>query len=309
MTDTPGFSLVDVCLICSCLIWGFNSTAVKYSLGEFSPLAFNAVRFSLASVTILLIALYVEKDLRVERRDLLRIVGIGFLGNTLYQVLFINGINLSTAGNTTLVLAMMPVSIAILGRLFAYEHIPLVGWAGIAVSFTGVLIVTLSGQQSIDLFSTTLKGDLLTLAGVFCFSSYTLLCKPLLKRYSPLKLTAIAMASGSLFLVIYSLPAVTRQDWLSASPLAWAGLVYSFSLSLVFAYIVWNWGVSKLGSTRTAVYQNLTTISGVLASWLVLGEPWTPMKFFGALLTLGGLAAVRAADIIRLRAAKRRHAA
>lgn len=295
--DVPGFSIVDVCLIITALIWGLNSAVVKYALGEFHPLAFNAVRFSLASVATLALCFFRDGSLYIQKQHVLRIVLTGVLGNTVYQSLFIYGISLSSAGNTTLVLALIPVSIAILARFFAGEQIQAIGWAGILVSLVGILLVTLSSEKQISLSSATLRGDALTLAGVFCWAGYTILSKPLLKFYSPLKVTSLTMASGTLVLLLMSLPQVASQNWTSVSLPAWGGLMYSTSLSLVFGYVIWNWGVSKLGGTRTAVYQNLITITGLLASWLMLGETWNWLKFGGAVLTLSGLFAVRSSGL------------
>ena len=301
MDQPVGFGLVDVCLIITGSIWGINSTAVKYALQDFNPLAFNALRFVL-SCTLIMTILYVkERSFRVERRDIFAIVLTGLLGNTLYQIFFINGINLSNAGNTSLVLGLMPVCIIILAQVFHKETIPAVGWIGIAASLVGVIIVNVAGGATISFGSATVRGDMLTFLGVFCWSIYTTMTKPLVKKYSPLKVTALTMVSGTFFLILYAIPYVRLQDWSRIRPLAWAGLGFSFSLGIVFAYIMWSWGIARLGGARTAVYENVSVVTGVLCSWLLMGEPWNAMKLFGAALTLSGLAAVRWIEFIRKR--------
>lgn len=304
MDKSPAFSLVDVALTATGVIWGVNSSIVKFSLREFSPLAFNSVRFAVATLLILAVSYLSERSLKIERRDVPTIILTGFIGNTLYQILFIHGINLSTAGNTALVLAMMPVCITILARIFGREDVPVTAWLGIGTSLAGVVIVTVASGARFDLASTSLRGDLLTLAGVFCWSAYTIMVKPLVKRYSALRVTALAMAWGTLFLIPFAVPALLAQDWTAPRLPAWAGLISSACLAIVFAYIMWSWGVSRLGGARAAAYENLTTVVGVLSSWLILHEPWTPLKFSGAALTLVGLAVVRSAGMFKRPAIK-----
>ncbi|MDP2856939.1 MAG: DMT family transporter [Bacillota bacterium] len=299
MDEARSFSLVDVCLILTGVIWGVNNIVVKSALSDFSPLAFNAVRFTFASTVLCLIVLLTEKTFRVERRDIGRIVVTGILGNTLYQILYINGINLSTAGNVTVMLALMPVCVAILAKLFGGEDIPALGWAGILVSLAGVLVVALGSGAKLDFSSRTLRGDLLTFLGVFCWSAYTILTKPLVKKYSPARVTALTMVSGTICLVLYAIPYLRAQDWTRIRPASWAGLVSSASLALVFSYFAWSWGISRLGGARTAVYENIAMVSGVLSSWLILGEKWSAVRFAGALVTLFGVIAVRWSETLR----------
>ena len=299
MDEAQSFSLVDVCLIMTGIIWGVNNVVVKSALRDFSPLAFNAVRFTFASTVLCLIVLFTEKSFRVERRDVGRIVITGILGNTLYQILYINGINLSTAGNITVMLALMPVCVAILAKLFGGEDIRPLGWAGILVSLAGVVIVALGSGAKLDFSSRTLRGDLMTLTGVFCWSAYTILSKPLVRKYSPARVTALTMVSGTVCLVLYAIPYLRAQDWMKIRPASWAGLISSGSLALVFAYFAWSWGVSKLGGARTAVYENIAMVSGVLCSWLILGENWSVVRFMGAIVTLLGVVAVRWSDMLK----------
>jgi len=297
--EARSFSLVDVCLILTGVIWGVNNIVVKSALSDFSPLAFNAIRFTFASIVLCLIVLVTQKSLRVERRDVGRIVITGILGNTLYQILYINGINLSTAGNVTVMLALMPACVAILAKFFGGEDISALGWAGILVSLAGVVVVALGSGAKLDFSSRTLRGDLLTFTGVFCWSAYTILTKPLVKKYSPARATALTMVSGTICLVLYAIPYLRAQDWTRIRPVSWAGLISSGSLALVFSYFAWSWGISKLGGARTAVYENIAMVSGVLSSWLILGENWSAVRFAGALVTLFGVVVVRWSETLK----------
>jgi drug/metabolite transporter (DMT)-like permease len=162
-----------------------------------------------------------------------------------------------------------------------------------------VVIVALGSGSALDFTSKTLRGDLLTLTGVFCWSAYTILSKPLVKKYTPARVTALTMVSGTVCLVLYAIPHLRAQDWAGVRPASWAGLMGSGSFALVFAYFAWSWGVSRLGGARTAAYENIAMVSGVLASWLILGESWSAARSAGALVTLLGVVAVRWSETLK----------
>ncbi len=292
-TATSSYSLVDLLLLGVTVVWGINSPLVKYALSGFTPLSFNGIRFVVCTVTLFVFLWAFERDLRIRREDFGRMLFAGFLGNFVYQLAFIKGINLSLAGNTAFVLATMPVSTALLARLARLEFPSRRAWAGMAVALAGVMMVSVGGGKEFSLASKTLRGDAITFAGTFGWSWYTVLIKPLLRRYSSLKVTAWTMLTGTVFLAAASVPELRAQDWTKVGAGHWAALVFSGSMAITGAYIIWNWGLGKLGMARTAAYQNLSPIWAGITGWLWLGEPWNWLRLTGAIAVLVGLAVVR----------------
>ena len=69
MRRSSSFGWIDIALLSMAVIWGVNFTVVKSALSEMTPLAYNAVRFSVASLLTLMLAWLVERDLHIARRD------------------------------------------------------------------------------------------------------------------------------------------------------------------------------------------------------------------------------------------------
>src|SRR6266850_7022707 len=90
-TGTTTFGLTDLLLLLMTVIWGSNFTAIKYSLEDMLPLSFNALRFTIASVVMLIVAVLSRNGFKVAPGDGWRLFGLGLLGNTCYQSLFITG--------------------------------------------------------------------------------------------------------------------------------------------------------------------------------------------------------------------------
>jgi drug/metabolite transporter (DMT)-like permease len=285
---------VDLALLGVTLIWGINGVAVKFALARFSPLSFNAIRFLIASTLIFVVLRIVEGPLKVPWHDLPQLLLVGFLGNTLYQIGFIKGMAISTAGNVAFVLATMPSTTAFLGQVLKIEALSGRAWCGVGATLGGALLIVFSGGGGVRLGGATARGDLLVLAGTIGWCMYTLMSRRLLSRYTPLRLTAWTMVLGTLMLSAFAAPELVRQDWAQPGPAEWAALAGSAAFGLVVCYIVWSWGLSRIGTTRTAIYGNLTPLWGGFFGWLLLGEQWGIMKLAGAALILAGVALVRA---------------
>src|SRR5690606_36267057 len=113
----PTFGAADLLLLVVALIWGLNVPLIKLSLAEFSPLAFNAVRFVLATLVSWAMLLSSRRSLGIQRRDIGPLAAMGLLCHALYQVLFIAGTARTSAVNVTILLGTIPVHVALLAAL------------------------------------------------------------------------------------------------------------------------------------------------------------------------------------------------
>jgi len=275
------------------VVWGFNFSIIKGALTEMSPLAFNGLRFLLASVTMLILTRAMGGDLRVPRGDWPRLLLIGLIGHTIYQILFIIGLNRTQAGHSSLMLGLTPVFVALLGLALGIERVRAWVWASILLSFAGVVLITSGSNNGLRLGGPTLVGDLLTLAATLCWASFTVLSKPLLSRYSPIKLITMTMVLGTVPFLAIATPALVAQDYSRVTATGWLGLLYSYSLAIVAAYIVWYTSVQRVGNARTAIFSNLTPVVALVVAWLLRGETLAPLQLIGAAVVLVGISLAR----------------
>ena len=133
------------------LIWGANFAVVKLSLAEFPLLAFTALRFTAAALLLALIVYAREGSLAPPRGSVWKLIGLGIIGNTIYQLLFIVGLNLTTAGNTALLISTTPVIVALLGAVLRIERITRYVGGGIALAFAGIVLVLASRGVALSL--------------------------------------------------------------------------------------------------------------------------------------------------------------
>ncbi len=298
-TTHPGtrFGLVDAALILMTAIWGSNFVVLKFTFLEIAPMAFMPLRFLLASTLLLIVLASRERTLRLRREDYLKVALVGLVGTSLYQLLFINGVALTTASNSALILASTPAFIALINRISGHERLDRRGWLGIALAFLGILLI-IESADGVEWGSATLVGDLLVLVAAICWSLYSVLSAPLLRVYSPLRVTALSTAIGTIPLLLLGSPAVWVQDWSRVGARGWMGLAFSSALAIVVAYVIWNVGVRRIGGARTATYNNLTPVVASLVAALFLNEAITPLKILGAAVIFVGLYFARTGNLV-----------
>ncbi|MBO8164781.1 MAG: DMT family transporter [Brevibacillus sp.] len=285
---------VDLLLIFVAVVWGVNATVIKLSLmAGFLTLPFNSVRFLLAALVSWVLLLLVQRKRRLRLKDIPGLFAMGMLGHTLYQYLFIEGTNLTTAGNTSILLATIPIHVAWISILLRIERSHWYIWTGLVCSFTGILLVFAS-QSGFTFFSSThFIGDVLIVCAGLVMGLYTALSKRWLSGYTPLEFSTYTMTLGTIPLLLVSTPALIQQDWSAITIVGWGGLLFSGVFAIAICYVIWNWGLQKIGSTRTSMYGNLPPAFALLSGAIWLGEAVTLPQIAGALLIITGVLVAR----------------
>lgn len=273
------------------VIWGANFSIVKRSLSQIPPLAFTALRFTFAAVLLLIVLRVREGTVRLPQDKVWRVLLFGFIGNTVYQILFINGLAITTAANTALLIATTPVLVLLFGSLLRIEPLTRNTGAGIALAFIGMALVM--AARGAGLNEQTITGDLLALAATVCWSIYTLGVRSLGAEISSLSITAWTMVAGVPGLLIVGAGQLANTNWTAVDRRGWSGLAYATLLALFVAYLLWNTSVRRVGSSRTAVYACVTPLVATLVAWYVLGEAIKPLQGFGAAMIVCGVLLTR----------------
>jgi len=272
------------------MIWGFNFLVMKGVINQIDPYAFNAVRLSIAALSLLIYALVLEGMPRLTGRELLKLIGLGFVGNTFYHGLMILGLSYGTPENTSLFVATSPIWTTIFVSLLGWEKIKSFGWIGVLLSFAGAALVIISSEQSATSpGENVLLGAALTLGAAICWGVYTVLSKNLLQRHTPLQMTSISLAFGVLFLWPISITQVAQTPWASFDVTIWLGIFYTGLFSIGLAYALWAYGVREIGASQTAVYVNLVPVITFIAAFVILSRPFFPLQILGGLVVIAGI--------------------
>ncbi len=280
--------VVDAALVATIVVWAVNFSVVKLALRHFPPMAFTSIRLVGASICFLTLA-RLSPPPSFLPRDRNRLVVLGLVGHTFYQVLFIQGIHATTASNSAILLGLTPVFVALLSLFFSSDR-PRAGvFLGIGISILGVYLVLHDSSR----VGGSVLGDGLTLAATFCWSLHTVLSEPIIARYGALHTSAYAISIGSAAFLPLGLPELYRMTPASIPASAWWALGYSIVFSLVIAYCFWYFAVGRVGPTQTAIYSNLTPVAATVVAYLALDEPVGRQQLVGAFVIFLGIYVVR----------------
>ncbi|HKL15299.1 MAG TPA: DMT family transporter [Balneolaceae bacterium] len=283
----------DVTLLTIAVIWALNFSVVKASLSEIDIYSFNAIRFILAAGLIWGIMLSRGVKVHIPASDWLPLLGIGLIGNVLYQWLFIVGIDLTLSANAAVMLGTIPIWIAIFSHLFTDEKMTRLKAIGVVLAFSGVAAIVGGGSNPISLVSDTFRGDLIIVCAAVTWAIFTIRSKQFLKRYSALQFSGIMTLIGSVILTGLAFFTAETTDWVDVSLAAYGGMIYSGMLSIGLAYLIWNNGIVSVGPVKTSVYQNLVPVLGLFFGIILLNESLSSLQYVGAAIVVTGIVMTR----------------
>lgn len=278
----PGFLAAGACT----LIWGANYSIAKRLLLEVDPLAVAWVRAASGMLFfgILLLA-------RIGWHGLLpglrRAAPLGFLGIFANQILFLTGLERTSAAHSAILVALLPVFVLLLSALERFEPVSLSKVAGILVAFAGVSVIAL--ERGVDFNGSYTRGDLLTLAGVMAFSAYTAFGKPALRDLGPLRLTGLAFLTGGAGIVLVAFPAAARQDWRAVSSTAVWCLAGVVVLSTIVAYILYYFALSRIDPSKVGAMMYLQPVVAAVIAYFIAGESFSAQFLLGGGMVLSGV--------------------
>lgn len=271
------------------VIWGLNVPVMKIGLMSLSPLVYNACRLIIAAILSIAVLLITKSYKPMPIGDLKKIAIIGGLGIFVNQVLITFGMSQTTAGNSSLVLATLPVEVAVINSIFKIEAISRRMTAGVITGLLGVLLVVVGSNKELSLLGPHLIGALLLLGGQFCYGYYTVFIKELNDRYSTYQIFAYIMVFNAVLFLIIALPELTSTDWSIIPEAALYSIFFSSMFALVMANTVWIWVVFWLGSTKASLSQYLCPVVSIAFAWAYLGETLGILQLAGAAVIVLGL--------------------
>lgn len=286
-------TIVELCLFLIAVVWALNFSVIKSSLDEIDPLSYNGLRFIFAAAVVWAVLLWNKQSVRIPRKDWLPLLGMGVLGNLVYQGFFIIGIDYTLSANAAVMLGTIPIWVALLAHFFSDEKMNVFKTAGVMCAFGGILFIIAGGREEFSFGSDTFIGDAIMIMAAVVWALFTILSRPFLRRYTPLQFSAIMSTIGCVLLLIVGLPSMIELNWREVSGAAYGGVLYSGALAIGAAYIIWNYGLQTVGAVRSATYQNLVPVLGLFFGVILLNEELSLLQYFGSALVVAGIVLAR----------------
>lgn len=283
-----------VALLVVAVLWGSAFPLIKVGLSGLSVPHLTVVRHLVASGAFAAFLLATGRRLRPAWSDVPWFLLLGFSGMFVYHTALNAGELRVSAGATSLIIATAPAITALLARLITGERLPAWGWAGIATSFSGVVLIVLGDTP--DLRFDPFAGFVLLSA--FATSLYFVLQQRMFVRYQAVEVTAFVTWGGTVPMLAF-LPGLPA-DVVSAPPQALVAAVYIGLLPSAVAYSLFAFAQTRAPVTQVATMLYTVPLFSLLLSWGILGEVPTLLTLVGGAVAIIGIVMVQRA---------RRHAA
>lgn len=134
---------------------------------------------------------------------------------------------------------------------------------------------------------------MLLIGAALSWAVYSVSLRRIAAQVHTLQLGGYTMLGGALITCVVAAPALLATPWATLPLGAYAAVLYSAILAMVFAYMFWYRGLRILGPTRTAVYSNLQPVIAAIVAYLAFREVPTPPQVVGAICVISGLLLTR----------------
>jgi drug/metabolite transporter (DMT)-like permease len=279
--------LTDVSALVAALVtvtlWGSSFVAIRDAGSTLSPGSLALGRL-LVSLVVLGVAAVVWREPLPGRRDLVGIAAFGVLFLGVYSVTLNAAERRVDAGTAAMLINAGPILIVILAGIFLREGFPRWLFAGCAVAFTGCVLIGLANSQA---SSRAGLGIALLVVAAFAYAAAVVIQKPVLARASPLQVTWLGCAVGTLVCLPFAPTLVGELDDAEGTAIAWT--VYLGVAPTALGFATWAYALRRMNAGRLASLAYLIPVVAILLGWALLGETPPSLAAVGGALCLAGV--------------------
>jgi drug/metabolite transporter (DMT)-like permease len=272
------------------VIFGLGVPATKLLLeGWVTPMSYMATRCIGAALIFWIVSLCMPRE-RVERKDLLVIMGSGLLGFVVSQTLTAWALNFTSPVYFSLIAALTPVATMLMAMLFIGEKISPRGMVGVALGIGGALLMVWQSGLSVAAGSNDLWGIVLAVLSLLTWAMYLIATRKVSAKYSAVTQMKWVFLISSVAVLPFSI------DDLMTSPLysaqwQWSGaleMAFIVVFATVMGYFAIPFAMKYLRATTVSVYTNLQPVVASLVAFALGQDALTWDKPVAAVLVLLG---------------------
>ena len=269
------------------IAWGLNFSVVKLAYRDFSPAACGLLR-NLGSYPILLLACWWSRSpTSVEKADRLKAWWAGFVGNGIYMILFLEGMNATSASHGAIALATAPLWVSIFSVWVKQELFRINLIFGSILAFGGVVIFNIGRGSS---HGETAWGTIIVLLSAITWAYSVILMRPLIQKYSALTAFTASYPGVALALIPYGLMPTITTHWQQVSPTGWWMILYLAVIAGAGAFLAFYKGIADVGPARATLVQFLVPPVAAFFAYLIFRDALTAWEGVGLIVLLVGVA-------------------
>lgn len=271
------------------LFFAINYSLVKYiSPSLIGPYALNLLRVGGSLLLFWILWLFARNKIRLNRKDMGRLIACGLLGVTINQTLFVKGLTMTTAIHASLLMLCSPILITLLALWILKERLTILKITGLLLGVVGSVLL-IAGKQSSTQPRDYLTGDIFIVLNGISYAFYFVLVKPLMERYTPLQVVRWVFTFGFIMMLPVGWMQFGEIQWQQFN-FTYAGVLFFIILAGTFlAYLFNVYGIRVIGPGITSAYIYVQLVFAVAIAVLFFDEQLTLSKVLAGLMILGGV--------------------
>lgn len=269
------------------VMWGLSIPITKVGLETIPPLTLTALRFLVAVPLLFLLA---ARHLRLPRKAIPSVIGLGVMGIMLGNVAQSFGVKGTSASVATILSATIPLFVVIFAALRLHQRVTGRQWFGLLAAFAGIALVSLERDAGVDAASrNTAAGVAWMLVSAVAIAAYYIWSAELTERYGTLPVVAWNCLVGLVVIVPFSGWELLQAPVQISMQSVWA-TIYLGVMVTVAGLFLWLFLLRTVPARIAASVQYIQPVIGIGASAAIFGDPLGVMFAAGVLLILAGLA-------------------
>ena len=281
--------IIEMWLLLVVVIWATNYPIAKYGISGLNAFVFNSIRYIIASIILCFPFIRHLHWTTVQKGDGLKLFRASVIASVVYQMFFIVGLSMTTAGNSAILLSTSPLWTIFLNARLHKERIMPQVWTGMVLSLCGIVMIIIGSGKKLEFGGNDILGDIISLIAAALWALNTTLQKPLLIKYPAPQFALIQFVIGAVGLSLIAAPSAITLEWGAIHWTYYLAAIVSGTLSIAIANLIWSHGINRIGPGRTANFGNLVPVIAFVVSYFTLNENLLPIQFIGAAVTILGV--------------------
>lgn len=284
VSEEPGGKIIVLSLFLA-VLWGGNSVAIKVGLDDFPPMALAFLRFIIGLIVVGSWSLYRGVSLKLRRGELSRLLLLTTI--LTLEIICLNiGTQFTTASRSTIFTNVYPFFTAFFAHLWIpAERLSVLKILGIAVAFSGVFATV--APNLVD-GETNLVGDILVFISGGFVGLRVVVTKLHIQSIHPYRLlTWLLSLSLPVYVVMYFI--LERGTPMQLTLAGFITLLYQGGIIAGYCSLAWISILGRYSASKLVVLFFATPPSGVLFSYLILGDELTVSLLVGSVLVAAGI--------------------
>lgn len=275
-------------LILTVILWGTSFVAIRQSMHDFSPGGLALLRYLIAAVAVVPVYVLLPSRTKPTLKDLPVLFILGMLGIGIYNILLNIGETTTSAAIASFMISQGPVATITLAVIFLRERLTTLSWFGMVLSIGGIVLISHGETQALGHFN---HGIFYLIGAIMCAAVYSILQKPLLKRFQPLEITAWSIWFGTLTLAFYFPSLLQEMQHKTLIHFGWP--TFLGIGSGVIGYACLAYGFKHFPASKAISFLFAMPFVSIIMGWIVLGEMPTLLSLLGGVLAMSGAFMVR----------------